>query len=132
MREAVAMGLGVKFRNLGRRNGELHSSGVVFINPCKPDFVQRATLAHEMGHWYHSHDWTREHDNVADERQADMFAARLLISPTEYATAERESSDPRSIALALDVPLRFVVYWQEMHRGAVLLIDSDRDWLLDA
>lgn len=132
MREALAMGLGVKFRNLGRRNGELHSSGVIFINPCKPEFIQRATLAHEMGHWYHSHDWTRDHDNEADERQADMYAARLLISPAEYAIAERESSDPRTIALALDVPLKLVAYWQEMNRGVLLHFPGDTEWLLEA
>lgn len=129
---ALEMELGVKYRNLGRRNGELHSSGVVFLNPSKPDWVQRATLAHEMGHWFYSHDWTRTHDNEADERQADMFAARVLISPTEYALAERQSTDVRDIALVLDVPVKLVGYWREIHRTEAVYLHDDELCLLEA
>ena len=117
---ALEMELGVKYRNLGRRNGELHSSGVVFLNPSKPDWVQRATLAHEMGHWFYSHDWTRAHNNEADERQADMFAARVLISPTEYALAEAICEHPSAIARELAISTDLVTIWQDwLHRQRI-------------
>lgn len=85
---AGALGLRVIFRDLGRRHGEVHSSGLVYINHRRTVDRQRLTLAHEMGHWWHGHDWTRDHDRERDERAADIYAARLLIEPGEYARAE--------------------------------------------
>ena len=63
---AEALGLRVKWAPMGRRNGELHSSGLVYLTERKPLAIQRVTLAHEIGHAYHGHDWTRTHDVVRD------------------------------------------------------------------
>jgi len=86
---ASEMGLHVKFTNLGRRAGEVRRSGLVLINDRKSAITQKVALAHEMGHWHHNHDWSAAHDVPHDERQADAFAARLLIPPDEYALAEK-------------------------------------------
>ncbi|SDG21211.1 protein of unknown function [Cellulosimicrobium cellulans] len=86
---ASEMGLRVKFANLGRRTGEVRRSGLVLINERKSAIVRKVALAHEMGHWHHNHDWSAAHDVERDERQADAYAARLLIRPDEYALAER-------------------------------------------
>ncbi|QGH68566.1 ImmA/IrrE family metallo-endopeptidase [Pseudactinotalea sp. HY158] len=102
------------WRDLGRRNGELTSGGLVRLNPRKPAIVQRCTLAHEMGHWWHGHDWTRDHDQLRDERQADAYAARLLISPAEYALAERLNPHPGAIAKELEVTRHLVEVWQRL------------------
>lgn len=111
---AATMGLGIKWRDLGRRNGELHSAGVIVLNQRKPMLTQRVTLAHELGHAWHGHDWTRAHDRERDERQADAYAARLLISPTDYAFAERiVGCHPGALAKELGVTRRLVELWRE-------------------
>ena len=111
---AMRLGLRVKYRDLGRRNGELTSGGLILINPRKPHIVQRCTVAHEAGHWHYGHDWTRDHDRERDEWQADLYAARLLISPAEYALAERlHGPHPGAIAKELDVTRRLVVVWAQ-------------------
>lgn len=86
---ASEMGLHVKFANLGRRTGEVRRSGLVLINERKSAIVRKVALAHEMGHWHHKHDWSAAHDVERDERQADAYAARLLIHADRYALAEQ-------------------------------------------
>lgn len=113
---AAAMGLRVKWRDLGRRHGELHSSGLVILNQRRTQRVQRITLAHEIGHHWHGHDWTRAHDRAVDERQADTYAARLLISPADYALAERlVGCHPGALAKELGVTARLVELWRHSY-----------------
>ncbi len=110
---AEALGLRVVWRDLGRRNGELTSAGVVLLNPRKSVLTQRVTLAHECGHHWHGHDWTRAHNRERDERQADTYAARLLILPLDYAVAEQIAGPhPGALARELGVTRRLVELWQ--------------------
>lgn len=111
---AMGLGLRVKWRDLGRRNGELTSGRLILVNSRKPQIVQRCTVAHEAGHFAYGHDWTRDHDRAKDEWQADSYAARLLISPAEYALAEYLHG-PHAGALAkeLEVTRRLVEVWQQ-------------------
>lgn len=86
---AAAQGVRVAWRDLGRRAGEYHSSGLILLNPSRSATTQRVTLAHELGHVHYGHAWTedpitREHH----ERLADRFGARLLISREAYVAAE--------------------------------------------
>lgn len=114
---ATAMGLRVKWRDLGRRSGELHSSGLILLNPRKTVLTQRMTLAHEIGHHWHGHDWTRAHDVERDERHADAYAAHILISPADYAMAERlVGHHPGALAKELGVTVRLVELWRECYR----------------
>lgn len=111
---AMELGLGVKWRDLGRRSGELTSQGLILLNPRKSMLTQRITLAHECGHWWHGHDWTREHDVERDERQADTYAARLLINPVEYAMAEKiVGHHPGALAKELGVTARLIELWRD-------------------
>ena len=110
---AARLGLRVKFRDLGRRHGELHSSGLVVVNSERPVKAQRITLAHECGHRAHGHDWTNEHDRPRDERQANTYAARLLISPQDYALAERSvGAHAGALARELNVTATLVELWR--------------------
>lgn len=109
----MRLGLRVAYRDLGRRNGELTSGGLILVNPRKHRIVQRCTVAHEMGHWHYGHDWTRDHNRAKDEWQADLYAARLLISAAEYALAEHlHGPHPGAIAKELEVTRRLVEVWQ--------------------
>lgn len=122
---AVRIGLKVKYTDLGRRSGEVHSSGLVHINPRKSLLTQRVTLAHECGHWALGHDWTRDHDRPRDEQQADTYAARLLITPAAYAEAERVAgAHPGALARELNVTARLVELWRAdylRHVGVIRL-----------
>lgn len=114
---ATTRGLRVGWRDLGRRNGEWHSSGLILLNPHRTEQTQRVTLAHELGHAHHGHTWTdnpREHDR--QEMAADRYAANLLISPVEYALAEHlVGPHPGAIARELAVTARLVELWRDQH-----------------
>lgn len=70
---------------------------------------QVSVFAHEIGHAYHEHVC----DGDADaERQADVYAARLLIHPEDYAELEGLTSDVELIADELGVIPELVDAWQ--------------------
>lgn len=112
--EAHARGLRVAWRDLGRRAGEFHSSGLILLNPRRTETVQRVTLAHELGHAHYGHTWTDDiRQHAAHERLADRFAARRLISLARYAAAERlVGPHPGAIARELEVTTRVVEAWR--------------------
>ncbi|MFW7414713.1 ImmA/IrrE family metallo-endopeptidase [Demequina sp. SO4-18] len=85
---AEAMGLYVGFRDLGEVNGYYLGSDLVVVNFRRSLRAQRVTLAHEIGHWHHDHDWSVSHDKARDEREANAYAARLLIRRDDYRMAE--------------------------------------------
>lgn len=129
---AEGLGLKVKFRDLGRRHGEIHSSGLVLINPHRTLTRQRVTLAHECGHAFHQHDWTRDHDQVRDEREADQYAARLLISPDAYAAAEDLCGPhPGALARELQVTRRLVELRQEDFKRDLRILATVEQWRRD-
>ncbi|MDY0828547.1 ImmA/IrrE family metallo-endopeptidase [Microbacterium sp. BG28] len=57
-------------------------------------FERRSVIAHELGHHHHGHTC----DSEANERQADAYAARLLIDPERYAALCRVSMDHEFLA----------------------------------
>lgn len=72
---------------------------------------QRTVLAHELGHVHHGHlcsSMPAIKADDANERQADTFAARLLIDPREYAHHERINPDRHEIADELGVTVELV------------------------
>ena len=79
------------------------------------DFGLRATrlrsvLAHELGHAYYDH---RCHGDLNAERQADAYAARLLIDPEAYSRAEAYTLDPEVIADELGVTVKILRAFQQ-------------------
>ncbi|MFD2839365.1 ImmA/IrrE family metallo-endopeptidase [Populibacterium corticicola] len=81
----------VVWRNLGKRRGEyVHGARLIRLNPRMSEVLQRSTLAHELGHAHHGDAWTdNPHIKQLREERANLYAARLLISPLEYAVAEQ-------------------------------------------
>lgn len=111
-------------RNL---NAVLIPGGYVILNCYRTEITRRCSLAHEMGHWYYGHDWRREHDKAHDERQADTYAAKLLISPAEYAAAEAlHGSHVGALAAELAVPSRIVTLWQQTEGRKVSIAGKRR------
>lgn len=70
----------------------------------------RAVLAHELGHAFYGHIG----ESPLAERQADIYAARLLIDPERYARLERINPDQHHLADELDVTVD-VIYTFEAH-----------------
>lgn len=58
----------------------------------------RWVLAHECGHAFYHHRCKGTRVSDAAERQADAYAARLLIDPDEYAKLEVINSDQHWLA----------------------------------
>lgn len=63
---------------------------------------RRSVLAHELGHVFHGHTCDTGRDSAL-ERQADAYAATLLVHPEDYAALERVSTDTHYIAEELNV-----------------------------
>lgn len=104
-------GLTVTWEDLGARSGELRP-GVIAINSKRCQLTQRVTIAHELGHYHYGHDWTVAHCRDRDERQADRYAAHLLIDAAEYRQAARlVEDDPRAVARELGVTARLIDLW---------------------
>lgn len=113
---AHARGVRVAWRDLGRRNGEYHSTGLILLNPRRSESVQRVTLAHELGHAHYGHGWTDDRRlRERYERLADEHAARLLIRASEYAIAESVvGPHVGAIARELGVTTKIVEAWQRV------------------
>lgn len=77
------------------------------------DVTTLCSLAHELGHAHYSHP---PGHYGAQERQADEFAARLLISPVDYALAERlHGPHPAAIAHELGVTIHLTTIWKSLY-----------------
>jgi Zn-dependent peptidase ImmA (M78 family) len=68
---------------------------------------RRSVLAHELGHAYYGHTCDQGPRSPL-ERQADTYAATLLVHPEDYAALERVSADPHYIAEELNVTVEIV------------------------
>lgn len=77
------------------------------------DVTTLCSLAHELGHAHYG-DPPGHHG--AHELRADRFAARILVSPTEYAAAETIfGPQPSLIAHELGVTVKVLKTWQSLY-----------------
>ena len=73
----------------------------------------RHTVAHELGHAAHGH--PAGHD-PKHERQADEYAARLLINRDDYEQAELVyEGNAQAIAHELDVTMHMLEVWRDQY-----------------
>lgn len=113
---AANLGVNVTWRNLGRRRGEYrHDAKLITINPRMSGLLQRSTLAHELGHAWYGDTWTDDPRLLeVRERKANTYAAALLVSPFDYALAERlVGPHAGAIARELNVARYVVDAWRE-------------------
>lgn len=114
MADLVAEGVGVLWRDLGRRRGEYrddHRLIVISTRLSGPQAI--STLAHEAGH---AHYRDRE-TTPAVEGRADRWGARRLISPEVMAEAEAAAgAHAGAIARELGVTRAVVEAWRESWR----------------
>lgn len=88
-----------------------HAERRITINSRLSTVQTVGVLAHELIHALHAHDGPQ---TEAVENRVDRFAARLLISPKEYAQAERLCGPHAgAIARELELPRWVVQAWQD-------------------
>ncbi len=73
----------------------------------------RWVLGHEAGHAYYDHACSGPHVRDRAERQANAYAARLLIDPAEYARLERINPDQYWLAEEFTVSVDAIRAYKE-------------------
>lgn len=117
----------VFFHPLDHFDGYLATPRDIVINTRLHASFQCEVLAHELGHVYYGHDWRRPHDKARDEQQADHYAARLLISPADYALAEQIYGPHQgALAQALQVSTALIKAWQQSYIAEISRIELQR------
>ena len=101
----------------GGEKGRYYCNGIISLRRGLGPKNYRCTLAHELAHHALDHDpaatgWV--HDR--QERQANEWAARLLISPTEYQQAETlYGPQPQLLAHELGVTVKVLKTWTSIY-----------------
>lgn len=113
---AEARGYRVVWHRGGPKAAWVPSRGVVTVRTGMRDDETLCALAHELGH-AHYNDPPGHHG--PNETRAHKFAARLLISPSEYATAEAlYGPHPARLAHELGVTIEVIKTWQSLYQQA--------------
>lgn len=114
---AERRGYQVRWHRGGPKAAWLPRQRAVSMRIGVDDVTALCALAHELGHAHYGD--PPGHDQRLEAR-ADRFAARLLISPDEYAMAERAyGPHPAHIAHELGVTVHLVNVWRTMHPQVV-------------
>ncbi|CAH0181911.1 hypothetical protein SRABI76_01553 [Microbacterium oxydans] len=116
LRLIEAQGLRVIERRGRTLGGYDHASRSIRLDPGMSARTRRSVLAHELGHATLGHTVTTHAAlRRRQERQADAWAARLLITPAAYAAAEALRGTHRaSLAFELGVTIELVIAFQEL------------------
>lgn len=129
---AESVGIFVAWRPLRRAAYIQHSASLVVLSTRAPQWKARCALAHELGHEHHQHAWSRDHDQARDEREADQYAARLLITADDYAVAEELcGSHAGALARELGVTRRLVELRQADFARDVRILETVEQWRAD-
>lgn len=111
MRVAAEYGVSVHFAHLDEDLGcYVPQEQRIYLDLRLTPAQRRSVLAHELGHVHYGHCA----DSPLAERQADIFAARLLIDPEVYARLERVNPDQHHLADELGVTVD-IVFTFEAH-----------------
>jgi Zn-dependent peptidase ImmA (M78 family) len=113
----AAQGVRILWVDLGpHRHGQYRRQHrLIELNPRLVLRQLVPVLAHEYAHVVHDDACS----TPATERRAWEYAARLLITPADYARAERiVGPHPNAIAAELDLTPVIVRAWRRQHRAA--------------
>lgn len=110
---AQARGYRIRWHRGGPKAAWLPHKRTITLRVGMDDVTTLCSLAHELGHAHYG-DPPGHHG--AHELRADRFAARMLVSPTEYAAAETIfGPQPSLIAHELGVTVKVLKTWQSLH-----------------
>lgn len=110
---AQARGYRIRWHRGGPKAAWIPHKRTITLRVGMDDVTTLCSLAHELGHAHYGD--PPGHHGV-HELRADRFAARILVSPTEYATAETIfGPQPSLIAHELGVTVKVLKTWQSLH-----------------
>lgn len=102
IRHATMLGVGVHFAHLDDEEDLLgyysRTRRLIVVRLGMTRNQTRWVFGHELGHAYHDHLCSGPSTTDRAERQADAYAARLLIEPAEYARLEQINPDQHWLA----------------------------------
>jgi Zn-dependent peptidase ImmA (M78 family) len=104
MQHAAALGVRVVMTHMpdGILGGYSPLEARIYLDLGLTPSERRSVLAHELGHVYYGHTCDQGPTSLL-ERQADTYAATLLVHPEDYAALEQISADVHYIAEELNV-----------------------------
>lgn len=106
---AEARGYQVRWHRGGPKAAWIPARNIVTVRVGMDDVTTLCALAHELGHAHYG-DPPGHHG--AHELRADRFAARLLVSPIDYAAAEAlYGPQPQLLANELGVTVKVLKTW---------------------
>lgn len=116
-RLAESMGVTLRRHNGGKKGWYDHATRTISTRRGMSIQQYRSVLAHELGHAAHGDTPTGNgHYDQRQERRADEYAARLLISPIEFeAAATWHHGHLPAIADELEVTKHLLKTWQSLH-----------------
>jgi len=110
---AESRGYGIRWHKGGPKAAWQPHRKIVTVRLGMSDAATISALAHELGHAHYG-DPPGHHGT--HELRADRFAARLLISPVEYAAAESiYGPHPATLANELGVTVKVLRTWQSLY-----------------
>jgi Zn-dependent peptidase ImmA (M78 family) len=110
IRAAASMGIRLHASHLQEGTLGLYSpdeARIYFDIQLTPS-ERRTTIAHELGHAHYGHTCS----TPAHERKAEIFAARLLIDPAQYAQLESVNPDRYYLAEELGVTVDLITTYE--------------------
>lgn len=114
---AEARGYEVRWHRGGPKGAWLPHQNAVTVRIGMNDAETLCALAHELGHAHYGD--PPGHDPHFESR-ADRFAAQVLITPMEYALAERAyGPHPSRLAAELGVTVHMISVWRKMNERTV-------------
>lgn len=116
-RLAESMGVTLRRHNGGKKGWYDHATRTISTRRGMSIQQYRSVLAHELGHAHYGDTPTGNgHFDQRQERRADEYAARLLISPIEFeAAATWHHGHLPAIADELEVTKHLLKTWQSLH-----------------
>ncbi|WP_448247905.1 ImmA/IrrE family metallo-endopeptidase [Corynebacterium guaraldiae] len=116
-RLAESMGVTLQRHNGGKKGWYDHATRTISTRRGMSIQQYRSVLAHELGHAHYGDTPTGNgHFDQRQERRADEYAARLLISPVEFeAAATWHHGHLPAIADELEVTKHLLKTWQSLH-----------------
>ena len=115
---AEARGYRIRWHRGGPKAAWVPTRHEITLQHGLDDVHALCALAHELGHAHYG-DPPGHHGT--NEIRADRFAARLLISPTEYATTEAiYGPHPATIAAELGVTTHLLEVWSELFQSRTI------------
>lgn len=116
-RLAESMGVTLRRHNGGKKGWYDHATRTISTRRGMSIQQYRSVLAHELGHAHYGDTPTGNgHFDQRQERRADEYAARLLISPIEFeAAATWHHGHLPAIADELEVTKHLLKTWQTLH-----------------